>query len=333
MKQEGPRRTTICIPTFNQSKYVVQSVDSALSQSVSSDVLVSNDGSSDGTAEVLAKAEFNGRVMLVNHRTNVGIGIHVNWLLQQPATEFIARLDSDDRLCPTYIEELSALLDAHPQAGYAHCSVQEIDDEGREGKVRRLARRGEYEDADSSLMSMVRGYKIAANILLFRRKALEDACFGSPTINFAEDYDLCVRIADAGWGNVYCERVLAFYRVWSNSNRQSVARKMSEIEGLHHIFSTSLKDAFHKRGFSSGILARRRLELALQHSSYLDNGTITNGEWILLHAELIKLAGVRWSKMLFARNGFSAMIRRSYLKVHDVRNQLKRVIKRRMLGR
>lgn len=332
MEQEGPRRTTICIPTFNQSKYVVQSVCSALSQTVSSDILVSNDGSSDDTAEVLAKAKFNSRVTLVNHSTNVGIGTHVNWLLRQPTTEFIARLDSDDRLCRTYIEELAALLDAHPQAGYAHCSVQEIDDQGREGKIRRLARRGEYEDADSSLMNMVRGYKIAANILLFRRKALEDACFGSSTINFAEDYDLCVKIADAGWGNVYCDRVLAFYRVWSNSNRQSVARKMSEIEGLHHIFSTSLQDAFHKRGFSSGVLTRRRIELALQHSSYLDSGAITNSEWSLLHTELVKLAGSRWSEVLFARNGFSRMIRRGYLNVHDVKTRLKKVLKRSMLG-
>jgi cellulose synthase/poly-beta-1,6-N-acetylglucosamine synthase-like glycosyltransferase len=253
--------------------------------------------------------------------------------LQQPKTEFIARLDSDDRLCPTYIEELLALLDAYPQAGYAHCSVQEIDDEGREGNIRRLARKSEYEDADSSLRSMVRGYKIAANILLFRRKALEDACFGSSAINFAEDYDLCIRIADAGWGNVYCDRVLASYRVWSNSNRRSVARKVSEIQGLHHIFSTSLRDAFHKRGFSSGVLARRRLELALQHSSYLDSETITNSERSLLCAELARLAGFRWSRMLFAQNGLSVTIRRSYLKVHDGKTRLKRAIKNRMLGR
>lgn len=327
MKQEEFRRTTICIPTFNQSKYVVQSIRSALAQSIPSDILVSNDGSSDNTAEVIANAGFDGRITVINHSANVGIGMHVNWLLEQPKTEFVARLDSDDRLYPTYIEELLALLDAYPQAGYAHCSVQEIDDEGREGKTRCLARKSGYEDADSSLRSMVRGYKVAANILLFRRSALQDAGFGSSTINFAEDYDLCIRIADAGWGNIYSDRLLASYRVWSNSNRQSVVRKMSEIQGLRHIFSSSLEAAFRRRGFNLGVLARRRIQLALEHSGYLDRDTISDQEWDLLRTELVKLAGSEWSTMLFARRGFGATTRHVYLKVRAVRNWLKRTIK------
>jgi glycosyltransferase involved in cell wall biosynthesis len=333
MIQDVVRRVTVCIPTFNQSQYILQSISSALTQTTPVEVFVSNDGSSDNTALILAEANFGNRVKIVNHVTNVGIGRHVNWLLQQPGTEMVARLDSDDRLNPSYVEELLALLDAYPRAGYAHCAVQEMDAEGCPRMIRKLARKSGYEDAESALRKMVLGYKVAANIILFRREALSAAGFGTTAINFAEDYDLCIRIADAGWGNVYADQVLACYRVWSAPTRQSVTRKISEIKGLHHVYSVSLGAAFLKRGWSTRTLRWRRLDLALGHSDCLDHDMgVTDQERDVLQTELMKLAGFRWASALFAKRGLGKWARLGWVRIHHLRSSAKRAVKE-LVGR
>jgi glycosyltransferase involved in cell wall biosynthesis len=333
MSEVQGKRTTVCIPTFNQSQYVLQAISSALAQTSPVEVYVSNDGSTDNTAAVLAAIDVNGSVRIVNHSINRGIGRNVKWLLQQPTTELIARLDSDDSLKPSYVDALSKLLDAHPRAGYAHCAVEEIDDEGRAGRIRRLARKTGYEDAESSLHKMVLGYKVSANIILFRREALVSAGFGADTLNFAEDYDLCVRIADAGWGNVYSDEVHASYRVWGAPSRQSVLRKISEIQGLCHVYSVSLEQAFLKRDWSVRTLTWRRIELALVHSTYFDKGALSDSHWKALQLELVKLTGLAWTTELFERTGWGSWIRHAFVRLLQFKGFLTRWAKENIRGR
>jgi glycosyltransferase involved in cell wall biosynthesis len=333
MSQVQEKRTTICIPTFNQSQYVLQAISSALAQTSPVEVYVSNDGSTDDTAAVLDTVDLNGSVKIVSHSINRGIGRNVKWLLKRPTTELIARLDSDDSLDPSYVDVLSKLLDAYPKAGYAHCAVEEIDDAGRPGRIRRLARKTGYEDAESSLHNMVLGYKVAANIILFRREALVSAGFGADTLNFAEDYDLCVRIADAGWGNVYSDQVHASYRVWGAPSRQSVFRKISEIQGLCHVYSVSLEGAFLKRDWSVRALTWRRIELALAHSAYFDKGTLSDSHWKSLQMELVKLTGLAWTSVLFERKGWGRWIRHALVRLLHFKGLLTRWAKKAIRNR
>ena len=328
MSQAQGKRTTICIPTYNQSQYVLEAISSALAQTSPVEVYVSNDGSTDDTAAVLAAGDLNESVKIINHSVNRGIGQNVKWLLQQPTTELIARLDSDDRLNSSYVDALSKLLDRYPKAGYAHCAVEEIDDAGRPGRIRRLARKSGYEDAESSLRNMVLGYKVAANIILFRREALVSADFGAETLNFAEDYDLCVRIANAGWGNVYSEQVHASYRVWGAPSRQSVLRKISEIQGLCQVYSVSLEQAFLKRDWSVRALKWRRVELALAHSAYFDNGTLSDSHWKSLQKELVKLTGLPRTTALFERKGWGSWVRHALVRLLHFKALLTRGAKR-----
>ncbi|HTF64155.1 MAG TPA: glycosyltransferase family 2 protein [Edaphobacter sp.] len=322
MSENLTSRVTVCIPTYNQSRYVLEAISSAVKQTVPVKVLVSNDGSSDDTALVLANAGLGENVTVVNHPKNVGIGKHVNWVLKQPETDLIVRLDSDDILYPAYVAELTALMDRWPKAGYAHCTIQEIDEEGISRKIRRLARGSGYEDAESSLRAMVRGYRVAANIILFRKEALLSAGFGNPQLNFAEDYDLCVRIADAGWGNVYADQVLAGYRVWRAPNRQSVARKTSEIAGLQSVFCDSLTGAYSKRNWGLSPLKRRRFELALGHSQYLDEAKVEPDDWRTLQRDLTNLAGASWVQILFADKPASRYTRGVLAKLRKAKLQI-----------
>jgi glycosyltransferase involved in cell wall biosynthesis len=298
---------TVCIPTYNQAEYLRAAVHSVAAQTAPVRLLVSNDASPDNTAEVLAELQRSLRFQAVNHTENRGISENLQWLLHEAQTPLIVRLDSDDLLHPDYVKRLSGLLEQHSQAGYAHCAIQEIGAQGEPLGVRRLARAEGYQDAEAALRRSVQGYQVSANVVMFRRDALASVQFGAgaPELNFVEDYDLSVRLADSGWGNVYASDVLASYRMWSAGSRPVVGRKQREVEGVRHIFTGSLTPAFQRRGWSLRPLQVRRWQLALANAEILDRAAFTPAERASMVRALTDLSGSAHSRWAFGP-GFPA---------------------------
>lgn len=326
---------TVCIPTYNQASYLRAAVRSVAEQTAPVRLLVSNDASPDETAEVLAELQRTYRFEAVNHPVNRGISGHLQWMLRQPTTPFLMRLDSDDLLHPEYVATLSALLDAYPKAGYAHCAIQEMDGEGKPLHQRRLARTQVYRDADTTLRQSVGGYQVAANLLLFRREALAAVDFGagSAKLDFVEDYDLSVRLADAGWGNVYAKEVLASYRMWRGDSRPVVKRKLTEVRGLAQIFAGSLTEGFARRGWNLAPLRRRRVQLAVANANVLDRATFDPGEREQMMAALLQLGEAPSLRLLFGAGAGASLIRRTLATGEEARLSAKRVLKQRMFRR
>jgi hypothetical protein len=205
----------------------------------------------------------------VRHKQNLGIQGNPRWVVQQPLTEYIVRLDSDDELYPDYLDKLVKALLANPSAGYAHAAVQEIGGDGRKQKLRLLARKTGLQNGDESLRASVTGYRVAANICIFRRAALQQVDYYRSGLNFAEDWDLAIRLADAGWGNVYINEVLANYRVWDTPAHVRSRRKLAEVEGCRRVIEESLIPAFNRRGWHSAPIRNSRRRMALRHAECL----------------------------------------------------------------
>jgi GT2 family glycosyltransferase len=326
---------TVCIPTYNQSKYLRHAVQSVAEQSAPVRLLVSNDASPDDTAEVIAELQKQYSFAAVNHKENRGISAHLEWLFRQPETPYIMRLDSDDFLHPDYISELQGLMERYPKAGYAHCAVMEVDAEDRSLGDRRLGRVQEFEEADHMLRRSVMGYQVSANILMFRREALASVDFGTTAerLNHAEDYDLSVRLADAGWGNIYSGKILASHRKWASTSRPVVSRKMAELRGLTLVFTGSLEQAFARRGWSMRPLRRRRRQLALNNSDVLDRGSFAPGERENMVDALVKLGGTRAVRVCMGEDVLGRSVRRSVVAAVESEIYLKRWVKRVLFGR
>lgn len=326
---------TVCIPTYNQSKYLRIAVESVAGQTAPVRLIVSNDASPDDTAEVMAELQRRYSFTAVNHEKNRGISAHLQWLLRQPETPLIMRLDSDDFLRPEYIEELQRLMERYPKAGYAHCAIMDVDAEGRPIAERRLARVQEYEESERVLRRLVMGYQVTANVIMFRRDALASVDFGggSEKLNFVEDYDLSVRLADAGWGNVYSGKILASYRVWGDASRLVGVRKLAEVRGLTQIFTGSLQRAFAKRGWSMRVLQKRRFRLALANSDVLDRWAFAPGEREQMSCALMELGGTKRVAMFMGESLLPRMIRKSVLVKATIEIETKRWIKRVLLRR
>ncbi|TMA63898.1 MAG: glycosyltransferase [Deltaproteobacteria bacterium] len=114
--------TSVIIPTYNRWPLVVEAVDSVLAQSFQDiEIIVVDDGSTDGTTNRLAK--FDGRLRLFT-TTRRGVAAARNFGVSQAQGCYVAFLDSDDLWLPGKLETQIAFLDRHPEIQI--CQTDEI---------------------------------------------------------------------------------------------------------------------------------------------------------------------------------------------------------------
>jgi glycosyltransferase involved in cell wall biosynthesis len=285
-------KISVCIPTYNQGKYIEQCIRSVLNQTMfPSEIIISNDCSTDNTKEILYQLQSEIKILKVFHQDkNVGITKNVNSCLKKAQGDFIVRIDSDDLLQPYYLENLSSLLNKYPNAGYAHCAIQEIDQNGNYIKDRKLFRHLEFQTGKESLKSSLKGYKVAANILMFKREALLAVNYLQSSYNFAEDFYLATEIATKNWGNVYCDKILACYRVWVDAANTRNKRKLEEIKGMTAVYNDVLLPAFIERGWDVKKVAKAKKRLAINYADCLSWDVYSKQEKDILEKALLELS-------------------------------------------
>lgn len=107
----GMPLVSVLIPAFNSARWIVESLESVLSQEgVNVEVIVADNGSGDGTPEVVRQA-FGNRVRVV-HEPVRGAGAARNRLLDEAKGDFIQFLDADDLLEPAKIRRQLDILQA-----------------------------------------------------------------------------------------------------------------------------------------------------------------------------------------------------------------------------
>jgi len=109
-------RVTIILLTFNRAALLPHAIDSALGQTYPNlEILVIDNGSSDGTADVLRGYEGEPRVRVIRHESNVGITGGRNTALANLSadTAYVGILSDDDTLLPGAIETLVQVFEAN----------------------------------------------------------------------------------------------------------------------------------------------------------------------------------------------------------------------------
>jgi len=300
---------SVCIPTYNQADYVEMAIRSAYDQTLKPiEIIVSDDASTDHTSEVLEKLSQEIETLkIIRQPKNLGIAKNTDACLRQAKGEFITRLDSDDFLNKHYEEKICELLNKYEKAGYGHAAVQEIDENNNHTRLRTLARKEVYQSANEALKAAKNGYRVAANIVTFRKSALEKVNYITGRPNYTEDYHLSADLAANGFGNVYLPEVLSNYRIWTDSGKIRMRRKLMEITGLTEIFDNVLNPAYIKRGWSLTPLNQKRTMLACAQSDCLSWDIYNSEEKEILHKKLLGLSS-RWpakmvSKLYKSGNG------------------------------
>ena len=113
-------RLTIAIPTVNRDYCIRRAVDSALRQtSRDVEILVSNNGSTDSTAEIL-ESYSDARLRVYHHATTMPITDHGNFLMDQATGDLFVGLSDDDYLEPEFADKVLASFRRAPQVSFVY---------------------------------------------------------------------------------------------------------------------------------------------------------------------------------------------------------------------
>lgn len=237
---------SVIIASYNYGRFLAEAIESALQQTYQPiEVIVVDDGSTDNTADVAARYP----VRLIR-QPNAGLAAAGRAGIRASCGEFVMRLDADDRLKPTYVEETVAVLRANASIDFVYTQVQYFG-----------AQEGTYpiEDFDPDTLAE-RNYVNASAMM--RRSAYESAggyCTALGRLR-CEDWDLWLSFVDRGRRGQLLARPLLEYRrhtrgSMANFNLLAVSSVRRELALVAH-----LQD-HHPRTFAPDRLLRRLVRL------------------------------------------------------------------------
>lgn len=185
-----PPVVTIIIPALNERGLVGMVLRNALTATdEKSEVILVDDGSTDGTAEE-AERLFGSQIQIVRHDRSQGLAAARNTGLTRARGEFVQFLDADDTLPNGKVTAQAAALRRDPQLAAVYCRAERAI-----GFTMRQVRQLPSGDLWPELL---RGNFIPVHALLFRTEAIRAVGGFDPEYRRCEDYRLLLRLASDG---------------------------------------------------------------------------------------------------------------------------------------
>ena len=104
---------SVIIPLYNKAPHIRKTLESVFAQSIPPlEVIVVDDGSTDGGGEIVASMNNPGLVLV--RQENKGVSAARNMGIKRAAGAYVGFLDADDTWEPCHIEEMVKLLDQYP---------------------------------------------------------------------------------------------------------------------------------------------------------------------------------------------------------------------------
>lgn len=202
-----PVKVSIVLPTFNQSKFLLNAVQTIFNQTYENfELIIVNDGSTDETAAFLAA--INHPKLRVITQQNQGLPSALNNGFAVAHGEYWTWTSTDNSVSPAWLEELvNALENSPPDVAYAFSHYAVIDESGKMLYVNRDQRF----DIPTLLMRHSGNASFLYRSELARKVGPYDTSF-----SHAVDLDMWVRMAGQTRA-ILVESVLYYYRQHANS--------------------------------------------------------------------------------------------------------------------
>lgn len=120
---------SVVIPLYNKRNTILSTLQSVRNQhSQAQEIIVVDDGSSDGGAELVAElaTESNWPELRLIRQANSGVSAARNRGIKAARSPYIAFLDADDRWLPFFLHEMRQLIRRFPQQQLFACRYQKL---------------------------------------------------------------------------------------------------------------------------------------------------------------------------------------------------------------
>ena len=123
---------SVIVPIYNTKPYLAECIESILDQKINVpiEVLLIDDGSTDGCGEVCDKYAARDERVRVIHQENQGLSAARNAGIDAAKGRYYSFIDSDDVVLPRFLQTLYDACEEH-DAYMSLCSVEDVQEDGK----------------------------------------------------------------------------------------------------------------------------------------------------------------------------------------------------------
>lgn len=190
-----PYRTlaTVVIPILNRERFIGNAIQKVVDGTFQDfEVIVIDNGSTDGTAEVVRQfVNKDPRIKLILQK-GPSISYALNTGIRAAAGKYICQLDSDDEYTPDTLEKMVGHMESHPKCGLAISYYELMEADG--GKVTDVApvTHSGYTRNQILRRDGAGALRVFPKVVLEEMGHYDEEHFG----NFGEDYDMVLKVGE-----------------------------------------------------------------------------------------------------------------------------------------
>lgn len=239
-------KVSVIIPAYNAENFLAGTIESALAQETDFpfEVVVLDDGSSDGTRDVMDS--YGDRIRSIK-QSNQGVSAARNNAIRAARGEYIALLDSDDYWKPGKLQAQVDLFESRPDEniGIVDTFTEIINHKGKVIEVLDRVKRGQ------AFKQLLAGNAInQPSSIMFPKRVFEDVGGFDSEVDGVEDYDFCLRVSHSyaiyTLEKIYCAWVHHEENTTRNFERQH-AQSLKLRRKIRRMYPDDVDEAMYRR--------------------------------------------------------------------------------------
>src|SRR3989338_2406156 len=274
-------KVSVVIPNWNGQQELPACLDALKAQSLQAEIIVVDNGSSDGSKELLYG--YYPKVTVIPLPRNIGFAGGVNVGLRYATDaghDFTALLNNDAIANKNWLEGLVEAMEASPRAGIVTSKMisdtgEYLDSTGELYTIwglpyprgRREASTGKYDDQKEV-------FGASGGASLYRHKMLAQiGLFDEDFFAYYEDVDLSFRAQLAGWKVLYEPAAIVRHHIGSTSSR---VRGFTTYQAMKNLPWLAIKNV------PKGLLRKVLLRLSLAYLLFFGRAVVRGQGWLAL---------------------------------------------------
>ena len=246
---------SVIIPLYNKAPYVAKAIRSVLAQSFRDyELIVIDDGSKDESADIARQVIEGQKNCRLIYQENAGVSIARNNGVTVSQGDYLCFLDADDWWEPSFLKEMSKLIEEYPEAGIYGANYTIVNETKHKTQVASVGVGVGFEKgyinycqvyAKTLIMPLTsisvaiprlifyetggvpQGIKLGEDFLLWIQIALKHkvAFLNKPLAYYNQDVD----VTNRGVGRLHCPKE---HMLWNLSNLAPLEQSNSDFKQL-----------------------------------------------------------------------------------------------------
>ncbi len=279
---------SVITPAYNAEAYVASCIESVLGQTFADlELVIVDDGSTDGTADLIASfAQRDSRVRGFRG-PNRGISYARNVALRHSRGRYLALLDADDEWAPSFAATMVRILDRQPSVGVVVGNAVNLGGPFNGKPVRPWP----ADPREIRFVDMIEHEDAVFIMSVFRREVYESIGGFNERLHRSEDYEFWLRAAAAGVAFLTHPVPLGRYRRLPGSMSSN---ELAMFEAIMEVLRAARGFRHRARAEELGAIDRQLEKLGV---AYL----LTKGKAALLRKDFVEARSHFWE--LYRRGG------------------------------